>query len=105
MNISYAPIVSEAKQPDNFVEVLDEIELMFKVLKLSWQHPKIIDFVRRLHIVAKWTPPNEDIARFSLSYAQLQCISSKLQEYRWNPELGYGEKFETVDQQLLKENP
>ena len=85
MNISYAPIVSEPNQPDDFTEVLDSIEFFLKHFGMSWRHERVVALVRNLHAKAGYAPATYEFARFALSYQQLKAIEKKLKSNAHEP--------------------
>jgi hypothetical protein len=70
--------MTEPDQPHDFWDVLFLIEFEFKKLNLHWYSPKVIDFIYRLHQVAGYQPPNNEMAIMALSYRQLETILKKI---------------------------
>lgn len=74
------PIIDEQGQPKDFAEILDSIDFQMSRAKLTWQSNRVIDYVKKLHAIAGYFPKTPEIARYALSYSQLQTLHKKLKE-------------------------
>lgn len=80
MNFSELPIVSEPDQPDNFEDILIAIDVEFQRTGLHWNHGRVKTFIDRLLRMRGISITNYEIARYSLSYAQLTILHKRLTE-------------------------
>jgi hypothetical protein len=72
------PVLHEPDQPDDFIEIIEEIDFHLLINNLTWHSERVIDYINRLHSVAGYTPVTPEIARYALSYRQLQSLKNKL---------------------------
>lgn len=73
------PVLHEPDQPDDFIEIIEEIDFHLLINNLTWHSERVMDYINRLHSVAGYTPATPEIARYAISYRQLQSLKNKLE--------------------------
>ncbi len=75
---SESPIVIEPDQPEDLTEILEEVDFWLYQSGFTWHSERVINYINRLHSVAGYTPVTPEIARYAISYRQLQSLKNKL---------------------------
>lgn len=73
------PIIDEPNQPDDFIGLLDNIDFLLLRVNLTWNSDRVVQFIDRIHGMAGFKPATAEIARYALSYQQLQALKRKLE--------------------------